>query len=70
MSFGVADQQKLLQALLRRDFIAFVEKVFATVSPGQPFLANWHIEAIAYQLTELAAGRVTRLIITVPPRAR
>jgi hypothetical protein len=56
MSIGVVDQQRLIEALLRRDFVAFIEKVFATVSPGQRFLPNWHIEAIAYQLTELAAG--------------
>src|SRR3954470_10018598 len=69
MSRGSLDQQRLLRALLRQDFVAFLEKVFATVAPGQPYLANWHIEAIAHQLTEVAARRVTRLVVTVPPRS-
>src|SRR6478735_1192157 len=69
MSRGPLDQQRLLRALLRQDFMAFLEKVFVTVSPGQLYLPNWHIEAVAHQLTEVAAGRVTRLVVTVPPRS-
>ena len=56
MSRGPHDQQRLLQALLRQDFVAFIEKVFVTVSPGESYLPNWHINAIAHQLTEIAAG--------------
>jgi hypothetical protein len=31
---------RLLQALLRNDFRAFVEKVFMTLTPGQTFVRS------------------------------
>jgi hypothetical protein len=39
-----------------------------TLNPGQPYLPNWHIEAIAHQLNRVRRGKVTRLIINMPPR--
>lgn len=59
----------LLAALLRKDFCAFVEKVFHIVASGDRYLPNWHIEAIAYALSLCRAGGVTRLLITQPPRS-
>src|SRR5215472_2519394 len=61
-------ESKTFQALLRRDFAAFIEKCFGTVSPGDTYRSNWHIQAIAHHLTEVAQGNITRLIINVPPR--
>src|SRR5262245_25325393 len=58
----------LLNAILRRDLAAFIQKTFQAVSPSQPYHENWHIQAIAWQLREIAAGRVKRLLITIPPR--
>ena len=34
--------------LLSEDFSAFVRKVFETVSPGDEFQSNWHIDAMTY----------------------
>ena len=58
----------LLDAILRQDFASFVHKAFGTVSPGDRFLPNWHIKAIAWHLTEVRDGRIKRLLITMPPR--
>ncbi len=58
-----------LDAILRKDFAIFVHKAFATVVPGDEFQPNWHIEAMAWHLSEVAAGRIKRLLITVPPRS-
>jgi predicted phage terminase large subunit-like protein len=60
---------RLLQALLRNDFRAFVEKVFLTLTPGQTFIKSWHLEAIAYQLERVRRGEIKRLIINMPPRS-
>jgi predicted phage terminase large subunit-like protein len=60
---------RLLQALLRNDFRAFVEKTFLTLTPGQTFIRSWHIEAIAYQLERVRRGEIKRLIINMPPRS-
>ena len=58
----------VLAALLRRDFTAFVQKVFHTVSPGDRYVPSWYIEAIAYELERLYRGENQRLLITQPPR--
>src|SRR4051794_6540737 len=60
---------RILEALLRADFRAFVHKAFATLSPGQLYVSNWHIEAIAWQLERIRRGELRRLIINMPPRS-
>jgi predicted phage terminase large subunit-like protein len=63
------DSQALLKAALRRDLGAFIAKVFQTVSPGDEYLHNWHINAIVHELMEMHRGGERRLIITQPPRS-
>ena len=63
------DDARLLQAILRQDFRAFVQKVFVTLTPGQQFIRSWHLEAIAYQLERIRKGETRRLIINMPPRS-
>ena len=58
-----------LDAVLRQDLTAFVQKVFDTVSPGDAYKDNWHIQAIAYELGRCVDGENTRLLITQPPRS-
>lgn len=61
--------QQVLNAVLRTDLNGFVHKVFTTVSPGDVFFQNWHLEAIAYELGRCLDGGNTRLLITQPPRS-
>ena len=65
----ILDDARILRAVLRQDLVSFIEKVFGTVSPGDEYLHNWHIEAIAWHLQQCLEGRIKRLIITVPPRS-
>jgi len=65
----VIHDQRLLDMLLRNDFYRFVRKAFGTVVPGEPFLPNWHIEAICFALEQVRIGKIKRLIINVPPRS-
>ena len=60
---------RLFEALLRRDFRAFIGKVFTTLCPGQEFVWSWHIEAIAYRLEQIRRGEIKRLVINMPPRS-
>lgn len=55
-------------AFLRQDFLAFTEKVFATLNPGISYKPNWHHQVIAHELAEVMAGRSRRLILNLPPR--
>ena len=59
---------KLLQAILRGNFSTFIAKSFLTVSPGVQYLHNWHISLIAEKLKQIEEGKITRLIINMPPR--
>ena len=62
------DDQAVLNAIIRYDFSSFLRRCMATLNPGAPFLPNWHLDAIAYQLEQIRAGKVRRLIINLPPR--
>ena len=61
--------RRLYQALLRSDFRAFLEKSFNTLSPGDKYVWNWHIDAIAWHLERVRRGEIKRLIINMPPRS-
>ena len=61
-------EQTLFLALMRINFMSFLERCLKTLNPGTPFLPNWHLEAIAYQLERVRRGEITRLIINMPPR--
>jgi predicted phage terminase large subunit-like protein len=65
----MASKARALEALLRKDFRAFLQKVFATLTPGQTYFRTWHVEAIVWQLERVRRGEVRRLIINMPPRS-
>jgi predicted phage terminase large subunit-like protein len=48
---------------------AFTAKVFSTVSPGDEYLDNWHIDGVIHELMEVHRGKNRRLIVTQPPRS-
>jgi len=58
-----------LTSVLRSELRHFIRKSFRTILPGTPYLPNWHIDAIAYQLMQVQAGETTRLLINQPPRS-
>ena len=61
--------ERVMRNAVRNDFYAFVETTFQTVCPGEPFLPNWHLDAICHALKRVAEGKVKRLIILMPPRS-
>ena len=56
-------------AVLRSNTTLFLQRCLMTLNPGRPFLNNWHIQAILYQLDRIRRGEITRLIINMPPRS-
>ena len=65
----MTEPQAFLNAALRRDLGTFIAKVFQTVSPGDRYLHNWHIDAIVHELMQIHGGENRRLIVTQPPRS-
>ncbi len=64
---GMTDRE-ILRAGLRHSLPAFIQRVCQTLSPGTPFLHNWHIDAISHFVERCANGDIKRLMITMPPR--
>ncbi len=60
---------KELDAVLRSDPVAFIERAFSTVDAATVYSPNWHIEVLAYHLSLCAQKKIKRLIITLPPRS-
>jgi len=61
-------ERELIRLRVRNDLSTFIHRTFQTVAPAQPYLHNWHIEAMAWHLEQCAKGAIKRLAITLPPR--
>lgn len=64
----IDEEMQMFDALLRADLSSFIQKTFATVDPGTPYLHNWHVDLIAEYLTACTNRDITRLIVNIPPR--
>jgi predicted phage terminase large subunit-like protein len=54
---------------LRERFPCYLQQAFHALNPTQPYIANWHLNAIAEYLHALETCAITRLIINMPPRS-
>lgn len=54
------------RALYSRSLKHFVKAFWSTID-SEPFVDNWHVDAICAHLEAVADGRITRLLINVPP---
>ncbi len=45
----------------------FVREAWPVLHPGTPYVHGWHIDAICEHLEAITDGRITRLLINVPP---
>ena len=61
-------EQEFHDWILRTHLQSFLHRCLLTLNPGAAYLPNWHIQAIAYQLQRVWEGKITRLIINMPPR--
>jgi len=52
----------------RRSLREFTKASWPSIEPAQPFINNWHIDAISDHLQAVVEGDIKRLIINVPPR--
>src|ERR1700690_1870403 len=57
------------EAILRRDFMSFVERSFYELNPQARFLRSPHIEVTASRLEACRKDKVRRLIVNQPPRS-
>lgn len=45
----------------------FIREAWSVVEPGTPLVWGWHIDAICAHLEAVTYGKITRLLINVPP---
>ncbi len=45
----------------------FIKLAWPQVEPARPFVAGWHIDAIAEHLEAISHGQLHRLVINIPP---
>ena len=68
MNYSASSQFPEMAALLRLDLSSFICRSFLELNPQTEYLHNWHIDLIASKLTQVEQGKITRLIINLPPR--
>src|SRR5215207_1285706 len=64
---GVTREQ--FEAIIRNDFLSFIQQTFNSLVPTDTLLMNWHIRALVHHLELARKGEITRLIINMPPRS-
>jgi predicted phage terminase large subunit-like protein len=65
----MAYTQDQFDAVLRKDFMAFMCKAAETLLPSVAIKRNWHLEAMAAALGHVRDGSTKNLLITLPPRS-
>jgi hypothetical protein len=50
-------ERQLIRLRLRTDLSTFIHRTFQTVAPAQPYLYNWHIDAMAWHLEQMRDRR-------------
>lgn len=45
----------------------FIREAWHVLEPSQPYIHGWHIDAICQHLEAVTDGRITRLLINIPP---
>ena len=66
-AFDASELADVMRQMARDDFYVFAQRAFGELH-DVPYMDNWHIPAIAWQLVRIEKGEITRLIITMPPR--
>jgi predicted phage terminase large subunit-like protein len=61
------DEAEIDRILAEKSFHEFVKQAWHIIEPGQKFCDNWHIEGIAMHLQAVHEGKISQLLINVPP---
>jgi hypothetical protein len=62
-----ADISAAMKLYYSKNYKAFVRDAWHILHPNEPFIDNWHIDAICEHLEAQTRGEIQRLIINIPP---
>lgn len=51
----------------RRSFSEFFKQAFPIFEPADPYVHNWHVDAVCEHLQAVAEGQIRKLAINIPP---
>jgi predicted phage terminase large subunit-like protein len=60
--------KEFIYALIRQRLSEMIRKSFETLNESAEFMPNWHINALTHSLENCETGKITRLIVAMPPR--
>lgn len=61
------DLLEVERELCRRSLSDFVQLAWETLEPAQKYVHGWHIDAVCEHLEAVTHGKITRLLINIPP---
>ena len=64
----LSEPSEIKTELAERKLYRFIEQVWPTIEPKEPFVGGWHIEAICDHLQAMAERQIRNLLILIPPR--
>ena len=67
LELAVLDATAIERELCSRSLAEFVRQAWHVLEPGTPLRWGWALDAICQHLEAVADGRITRLLITLPP---
>jgi len=56
------------RTICRMMLVDFVRSAWHIIEPGTEYIHNWHIDLVCEYLMLVTQGKITRLIINIPPR--
>jgi predicted phage terminase large subunit-like protein len=65
---ALVNRQSIQAEKARRSFALFVKDAWHVIEPGRPFVAGWHLDAIAEHLQAVSSGQIKKLLVNMPPR--
>lgn len=67
LSLTDADWLAVEREACRRSLSTFIKRAWHVLEPGQKYSHGWHMDAMSEHLQAVTDGKITRLLINVPP---
>lgn len=68
-AIALALRARIEQEDCEEKFKSFVKAAWHVISPGNPFVDNWHVDCLCDHFEALCRREIRRLIINIPPRS-
>lgn len=67
-SMVIVLQKERERRAAEKSLYEFTKQAWHVIEPGTPFMHNWHLQVISEHLEAVTNGKISKLIINIPPR--